>query len=102
MKREVSALIGIGIQVTQSIGSHHTDCAIPAGDFLLCINISEFPWMLHRNNADEGGEAEGAVAAQGLTSALDTVRAFLRLPFQHDGPSDANNKEDSEDTEEDD
>jgi hypothetical protein len=101
VKREVSALIGIGTQVIQSIASHYTDCAIPAGDFLLCINIFEFPWMLHRNNADGGGEAEGAVAAQGSTSALDTVRAFLRLPFQHGVPNDANSREDSEDSEED-
>jgi hypothetical protein len=96
VKREVSALVGIGIQVIQSIASHYTDRAIPAGDFLLCINISEFPWMLHRNNADGGGEAEGAVAAQGSTSALEAMRALLRLSFQRDVPNDANNREDSE------
>jgi hypothetical protein len=50
--------------------------------------------MLHRNNADGGGEAEGAVAAQGLTSALDAMRALLRLSFQRDVPNDANVEED--------
>ena len=52
--------------------------------------------MLHRNNADGGGEAEGAVAAQGSTSALDAMRALLRLSFQHDVPNDADVEEDSE------
>jgi hypothetical protein len=56
--------------------------------------------MLHRNNAAGGGEAEGAVAAQGLTSALDAMRALLRLSVQHDVPN-AANVEDSEDSEED-
>jgi len=51
--------------------------------------------MLHRNNADGGGEAEGAVAAQGSTSALDAMRA-LRLSSQHDVPNAANVEEDSE------
>jgi hypothetical protein len=57
--------------------------------------------MLHRNNADGGGEAEGAVAAQGLTSALDAMRAFLHLSFQRDFPNAANVEEDSGDSEED-
>jgi len=52
--------------------------------------------MLHRNNADAGGEAEGAVAAQGSTSALDAMRALLRLSFQRDVPNAANVEEDSE------
>ena len=63
--------------------------------------MSEFPWMLHRNNADGRGEAEGAVAAQGSTSALDAMRALLRLSFQCDVPNAANVEEDSEDSEED-
>jgi len=52
--------------------------------------------MLHRNNADGRGEAEGAVAAQGSTSALDAMRALLHLFFQHDVPNAANVEEDSE------
>jgi hypothetical protein len=56
---------------------------------------------VNRNNADGGGEAEGAVAAQGslaqgLTSALDAMRALLHLSFQHYVPNDVDVEEDSE------
>lgn len=57
---------------------------VPAVDFQLM------------NNADGGAEAEGAVAAQGLTSALDAMRALLHLSFQRDVPNDADVEEDSE------
>jgi len=52
--------------------------------------------MLHRNNADGGGEAEGAVAAQEVTSVLDAMRALLHLSFQRNVPNAADVEEDSE------